>query len=62
MTTNPKSEPSEGQAPAPTAIRFASLILVCLTIIALGQWHTSRNAESWFVEIGSFIPIRYGPT
>jgi signal transduction histidine kinase len=36
MTTNPKSEPSKGQAPAPPAIRFASLILVCLTIIALG--------------------------
>jgi signal transduction histidine kinase len=48
MTRNPKSEPSKGQAPASTAIRFTSLILVCLTIIALG-------AVAYFTERGIVV-------
>jgi signal transduction histidine kinase len=48
MTRNPKSEPSKVQAPASTALRFASLILVCLTIIALG-------AVAYFTERGIVV-------
>lgn len=48
MTRNSKSEPSKGQAPASTTIRFTSLILVCLTIIALG-------AVAYFTERGIVV-------
>jgi signal transduction histidine kinase len=47
VTKNPKSEPSK-QAPASTVLRFASLILVCLTIIGLG-------AVAYFTERGIVV-------
>ena len=48
MKKNSQSEPSKVQAPASAAIRFASLILVCLTIIGLG-------AVAYFTERGIVV-------
>jgi signal transduction histidine kinase len=45
MTKNRSSEPAKAFAPSSTTIRFASLVIVCLTIIALG-------AVAYFTERG----------
>jgi CHASE3 domain len=45
MTRNPNSEPPKARAPTSAEFRFASLILVCLTIVALG-------AVAYFTERG----------
>jgi signal transduction histidine kinase len=48
MTRNPKSELSKSQSPWSTIIRFASLVLVCVGIIALG-------AVAYFTERGIVV-------
>jgi signal transduction histidine kinase len=48
VTKNRQSESSKLQAPASTAVRFASLILVCLTIVGLG-------AVAYFTERGIVV-------
>jgi len=48
MTRNPKSALSKSQSLSPTIIRFASLVLVCVAIVALG-------AVAYFTERGIVV-------
>jgi signal transduction histidine kinase len=48
MTRNPKSALSKSQSPSPTIIRFASLVLACVAIVALG-------AVAYFTERGIVV-------
>jgi signal transduction histidine kinase len=48
MTRNPKSALSKSQSPSSTIIRFASLVLVCVAIVALG-------AVAYFTERGIVV-------
>ena len=48
MTSNLKSALSKSQSPSSTIIRFASLVLVCVAIVALG-------AVAYFTERGIVV-------
>jgi hypothetical protein len=48
MTSNPNPEPPQATSPSSTTLRFASLVLVCLTVIALG-------AVAYFTERGIVV-------